>query len=50
MAQFVIAGTLLVALMARLTAWRRRIRLVRAYRGFDRYQRRDLGIETLDLS
>lgn len=50
MAQLVITGTWLAALMTRLTAWRRRIRLTRAYRGFDRHQRRDLGIETLDLS
>ena len=50
MAQLVIAGHALAVLMTNFTAWRRRVRLARAYRGFDRRQRRDLGIETLDLS
>jgi len=38
----------LAALAERLAAWRRRSRLLRTFRGFDRRQLRDLGIGPLD--
>jgi uncharacterized protein YjiS (DUF1127 family) len=38
----------LATLAERLAAWRRRSRRLRGFRGFDRRQLRDLGIEPFD--
>jgi uncharacterized protein YjiS (DUF1127 family) len=41
-------SSLIGALATRLTEWRRRAKQARAFRGFDRHQLRDLGINHFD--
>jgi uncharacterized protein YjiS (DUF1127 family) len=38
----------LAEIAGRLAAWRRRVRVAQRFRGFDRHQLRDLGLNPLD--